>query len=77
MLGFNEIMRGEYRGVRNAELDNARMRHAAYRAATMYRHGYLGAGNRQPVPSCCVLSIRRHFPDPSNHYTGYLAGRVA
>ena len=31
----------------------------------------LGRGNREPLPSCVVRAIRRHYPDPSSRYTGF------
>ena len=31
----------------------------------------LSRGNREPLPSCVVHAIRRHYPDPSSRYTGY------
>ena len=40
------------------EDQNKGFRHASYWQFTMWRSGYLGANNRQVIPSCVVLAIR-------------------
>ncbi|XP_071987756.1 P2X purinoceptor 7-like [Engystomops pustulosus] len=62
--------------VMNPPLEKAKNRlhrKTAYRAFTAWVHGYLGMGNRRPIPSCVVHLVRSAFPDPNNEYMGYKA----
>lgn len=54
-----------------ATYNNRAMRHASYRQYVMWQHGHLGKGHRRVIPSCCVLKIRKHYPSPDGHYTGF------
>ena len=46
-------------------------RKAAYWQVIIYRHGYLGQGNRKVAPSYAVWKIRDHYPYPDGHYMGF------
>lgn len=54
---------------------NRTLRHTTYRQFTLWRHGYLGAGNRFVIPSCTVWKIRNAFPEPGGQYTGFRSSR--
>ncbi|XP_044130704.1 uncharacterized protein LOC122923908 [Bufo gargarizans] len=51
--------------------ENRHHRKIAYRSFTAWVHGYLGIGNRRPIPSCVVNKVRTCFPDPDSEYTGF------
>ena len=46
-------------------------RKAAYRQYCLWKYGKLGKKNRQVLPSCVVLTIRRFYPAPDGIYMGY------
>ncbi|CAJ0924024.1 unnamed protein product [Ranitomeya imitator] len=48
-----------------------KLRKTAYRSFTAWIHGYLGAGNRQPIPSCVVNKVCYAFPDDDDEYMGF------
>jgi hypothetical protein len=52
-------------------LRNKACRHAAYTMFSRSKFGYLGKGNRVPLPSCVVKGIRDNFPDPNDTYVGF------
>ncbi|KAF0294184.1 hypothetical protein FJT64_008120 [Amphibalanus amphitrite] len=47
------------------------LRFQAYRLYMVWRCGRLGRGNRQPVPSCVVVNIRKKWPSPDGTYVGF------
>ena len=53
------------------EYSPASYRKAAYRQYIVWQNGYLGPGNRRPVPACVVWAIRDRFPEPSGIYLGF------
>jgi len=52
---------------------NKSRRFAAYRLYTRVKHGYLGKGNRTPLPKCVTDYIRSIFPDKEDSYVGFLS----
>ncbi|XP_049514065.1 P2X purinoceptor 7-like [Dermacentor silvarum] len=53
-------------------LDLDQYRYTAYRQFVWWVYKRLGQGNRVVLPSCAVHRIRKEFPTPGGHYTGYL-----
>ncbi|XP_068098384.1 uncharacterized protein [Hyperolius riggenbachi] len=61
-----------YNAITLADKDrNRRLRKSIYRAFTGWVHGYLGRGERRPIPSCVVNKVRQAFPDPEGQYAGF------
>ncbi|XP_068137476.1 uncharacterized protein [Hyperolius riggenbachi] len=61
-------------GLNRSQKDaNRSYRKASYRAFTGFAHGFLGRGNRRPIPACVVKKVREAFPDPDGQYMGYKA----
>lgn len=69
----NIILRtiGEFRHPPAQKDANRLHRKTAYRGFTAWIHGYLGIGNRRPIPSCVVKKVRSAFPDPQGQYVGF------
>jgi hypothetical protein len=60
----------------NCDLKPESLRFVAYRNLFILTYGRTRARmKRMPLPSCLVMKVRRAFPDPDNHYTGYNAKR--
>ncbi|XP_072000819.1 uncharacterized protein [Engystomops pustulosus] len=51
--------------------ENRFLRWACYVKVTNLVYGFLGQGNRIPLPSCVVNKIRDIYPDPNATYTGF------
>jgi len=51
---------------------NKTSRFAAYSMYARVKLGFLGKGNRKPLPACVTNGIRANFPDPSNTYVGFV-----
>ncbi|CAJ0927020.1 unnamed protein product [Ranitomeya imitator] len=50
---------------------NSKKRKTAYRAFTAWIHGFLGKGNRRPIPSCVVKLVCEEFPEEHQEYMGF------
>ncbi|XP_069841380.1 uncharacterized protein [Dendropsophus ebraccatus] len=50
---------------------NRNYRWIAYRSFSALIYGYLGDGNRVPIPSCVVNAIRVKYPSPDGQYIGF------
>ena len=47
------------------------LRFRAYSHFTSNVYGFLGKDNRIPLPVCCEMAIRNHYPEPSGVYIGF------
>jgi len=54
-------------------LINKQYRFAAYQMYTRAKLGYLGKGNRVPLPLCVSDAVRNNFPDPNHSYVGFIS----
>jgi hypothetical protein len=54
-------------------LINKQCRFAAYQMYTHTKLGYLGKGNRVPLPLCVSDAVRKNFPDPNHSYVGFIS----
>ncbi|CAJ0927014.1 unnamed protein product [Ranitomeya imitator] len=52
-------------------LFSSKKRKTAYRAFTAWIHGFLGKGNRRPIPSCVVKLVCEEFPEEHQEYMGF------
>lgn len=65
-------MLGEFKKPPPKKEEKRLCRKTAYRAFTAWVHGYLGIGNRRPIPSCVVKKVRSAFPEESGEYLGFI-----
>jgi hypothetical protein len=60
-----------------SDLKPESFRFCAYRNLFVLTYGRTRAKmERKPLPSCLVLRVRRQYPDPNNHYTGFKVKRM-
>ena len=76
VLDLAQVFRVDLLGRRERQDPNRVLRHTAYRQFVLWQHGRLVRGDRRVLPSCAVRKIREAFPDPNNHYTGYVPRRL-
>jgi hypothetical protein len=56
--------------------NNKEMRFILYKHMSRVLFGYLGRGNRKPLPACVVREIHDHYPKPDNEkYVGFQENR--
>ena len=60
----------------NSELKPESFRYSAYRNLVVLTYGRTRAKKKRlPLPSCLVMRVRRQYPDPDHHYTGFQVKR--
>jgi hypothetical protein len=61
----------------NSDLKPESFRFSAYRNLFIMTYGRTRAKmERKPLPSCLVMRVKRQYPDPNNHYTGFKVKRL-
>lgn len=73
-LGHNivETVRAENTSTTvDGAMANKSYQFAAYQMYARVKYGYLGKGNRKPLPLCVTNGIRENFPDPKSVYVGF------